>query len=48
MTRNDSCRARQGHRDVGGIFPMVTFMKLTHEGVPFKHSVVRLHIAALC
>ena len=31
-----------------GISPMVISMKLTHESVPFKHSVVRLYIAAFC
>ena len=35
---------------VKGIFRMVglTSLKSTHESVPFKHSVVRLYIAALC
>ena len=32
----------------GRISAMITSMKLTHESVPFKHSVVRLYIAALC
>ena len=31
-----------------GISPMVTSMKSTHGSVPFRHSVVRLYIAALC
>ena len=30
-----------------GISPMVTSMRSTHESVLFKHSVVRLYIAAL-
>ena len=30
-----------------GISPMVTSMKSTPGSVPFKHSVVRLYIAAL-
>ena len=28
------------------LFPMITSMKSTHGSVPFKHSVVRLYIAA--
>ena len=31
-----------------GISLTITSMKSTHECVPFKHSVVRLYIAALC
>ena len=30
-----------------GISPMITSTKSTHESGPFKHSVVRLYIAAL-
>ena len=32
----------------GGISPMITSTKSTHESVPFKHSVARLYIARLC
>ena len=32
----------------GGISPMITSTKSTHESVPFKHSVARLYIAPLC
>ena len=32
----------------GGISPMITSTKSTHESVPFKHSVARLYIACLC
>ena len=31
-----------------GISSMITSMKLTHESVPIKHSMVWLYIAALC
>ena len=43
------------YRGVGSVWvvliaisPMVTSMKSTHGSVPFKNSVVRLYIAALC
>ena len=32
----------------GGISPMITSTKSTHESVPFKPSVARLYIARLC
>ena len=32
----------------GGISPMITSTKSTHESVPLKHSVARLYIARLC
>ena len=31
-----------------GISPMITSMKSTGESVPFKYSVIRLYIAAVC
>ena len=35
-------------KNQSGVSPMITSMKSIHESVPFKLSVVRLYIAALC